>query len=371
MPNTSLDSLGRQLRSNRTESIGLAALANVTMPTTKNSAKALVGSFKELGLSATQVRHFVPKWWDDEAATDEGGLLELQIVLARRLNVALGSLQSAAPKPEFRAGTRRFKTIHPEGSAQLAVAAGVGHGLAHVLAGACKTEAPKERLSSTDLRVRILRKYPAVTLEGLCRWLWEHGIPVVHILNWPRQLRRPDAMCVRVGARPVVLVVRKEVAPARLAYLVAHEAGHLMSGHLTASNNAVLVDDTLPVDDQGFAKDEDEKVADAYAMELLGGDALRAACREVGRQDGDVKLAVAALKACKDTGLDAGQVLLGWARLTENWKLSGMAMRYLMTAQAAPIVVNDVARDYIDQNALSADGLDHLNQLTSIQFHDE
>lgn len=341
------------------------------MASTKNPAKALMGSFKELGLSAAQVRHFVPEWWDDEAATVEGGLLELQIVLARRLNVAFESLHAAAPKPEFRAATRRFKTVHPEGSTQLAAAAGVGHGLAHVLAGACKTEAQQGRLSPTELRARILEKFPAVTLEGLCQWLWEHGVPVVHILNWPHQLRRPDAMCVRIGERPVVLVVRREIAPARLAYLVAHETGHIMSGHLGADNNAVLVDDTLPVDGQGFAKDEDEKVADAYAMELLGGDALRVACRDIGKQSEEVKLAAAALKAGRGTGLDAGQVILGWARLTEDWKLAGMAMRYLMTAQAAPIVVNDVAKGCIDLNALSSDGLDHLTRLTSMQFNIE
>lgn len=341
------------------------------MASTKNSAKALMGSFKELGLSASQVRHFVPEWWDDEAAADEGGLLELQIVLARRLNVALESLRAVAPKPEFRAATRRFKTIHPEGSTQLAVAAGIGHGLAHVLAGACTADALQEQLTATDIRAYILKKYPAVTLVGLCEWLWVHGIPVVHILNWPNQLRRPDAMCVRVGARPVVLVVRKETAPARLAYLVAHEIGHIMSGHLKADNNAVLVDDTLPVDEQGFAKDEDEKLADAFAMELLGGDALMAACNQVGKQQEEVKLAAAALKASKGNGLDAGQVILGWARLSKDWKLAGIAMRYLMTTQAAPIVVNDVAKGYIDLHAPSSDGLDHLTRLTSIRFRDE
>lgn len=341
------------------------------MVAAKNPAKTLMSSFKELGLTATQVRHFVPEWWEDEAAAEESGLLELQIVLARRLNVALESLQVAAPKPQFQASTRRFKTVHPEGSTQLAVAAGIGHGLAHVLADAC-TQAPLSKLvSSADLRSRILEKYPAVTLEGLCSWLWEHGIPVVHITNWPKQVRRPDAMCVRVGSRPVVLVVRKEVAPARLTYLVAHEAGHVMSGHLQADNNAILVDDTLPVEGQAFVKDDDEKLADVYAMDLLGGAALRAACRSIGSQHEEVKLAVAALNVSKGSGLDAGQVILGWARLTEDWKLAGMAMRYLMTTGAAPAVVNDVAKRYVDIDALSSDGLEHVTQLTGMQFNDE
>lgn len=341
------------------------------MATAKNTAKTLMGSFKELGLTAAQVRHFVPDWWDDEAAAEEGGLLELQILLARRLNVALDSLQAVAPKPQFQASTRRFKTVHPEGSTQLAVAAGVGHGVAHVLADACHVPVLEELLPASELRARILKKYSAVTLDGLCRWLWEHGIPVVHITNWPKQVRRPDAMCVRVGTRPVILVVRKEIAPARLTYLVAHEAGHVMSGHLKADNNAILVDDTLPVDEQGFAKDNDEKVADNYAMELLGGAALKAAFQSIGNQYEETKLAAAALKASRGTSLDAGQVILGWARLTENWKLAGLAMRYLMTTGAAPVVVNDVAASYLDVDALSSDGVDHIARLTGMQLEAE
>lgn len=324
-----------------------------------------MGSFKELGLSVSQVRHFVPEWWDDEAAADEAGMLELQMLLARRLNVGLESLQSKTPR--FREATRRFKTVHANGSTQLAVAAGVGHGLAHVLAGACAAGPIRAVLSAQELRGQVLEKNSSVTLDGLCKWLWGHGIPVVHITNWPKQLRRPDAMCVRVGQRPVILVVRKESAPARLAYLVAHEAGHVMSGHLQADNNTVLVDDTLPVDEQGFAKDEDEKVADAYAMELLGGQLLLRACEALAsRQLDEVNLAIGALNASKGNGLDAGQVLLGWARLTQNWPLAGLAMRYLMTTQAAPLVVNDVAKVFLEWEELSDDGLDHITTLTGI-----
>lgn len=340
------------------------------MVTPKNPARALMSSFKELGLSAAQVRHFVPEWWDDAAAAEEGGMLELQMLLARRLNVGLESLQSSAP--QFREATRRFKTIHPDSSTQLAVAAGVGHGLAQVLAGACKAAPLQEVLDAPPFRAQLLQKHSAVTLDGLCTWLWAHGIPVVHITNWPKQLRRPDAMSVRVAQRPVILVVRKEAAPARLTYLVAHEAGHVMSGHLKADNNAVLVDDTLPVDEQGFAKDEDEKVADAYAMELLGGTVLLRACEALAAKRVDeVNLAIGALHASKDNGLDAGQVLLGWARLTQDWKLAGLAMRYLLTTQAAPVVVNDVARKYLNWEALSADGLDHVSTLTGIGTVDE
>jgi hypothetical protein len=342
------------------------------MATGKGPAKVLVSSFKGLGISAAQVRHFLPDWWDDEAALDENGLLELQLLLARRLNVVFDSLRTSVPKPTFLPATRRFKTIHPEGSSQLAVAASVGHGLALVLASACKTETLADVLSAQALRAQVLKTRRTVTLDSLCRWLWSHGIPVVHITNWPNHLRRPDAMCVRVESRIVILVLRKEVAPARLTYLVAHEVGHVMLGHLQATNSAVLVDDALPIDAQDVAKDDDEFAADSFAMELLGGQALLNTCSALSPQYTDeIKLVVAALERSKNSELDPGQIILGWARLTGNWPMAALAMRYLMTTQAAPEVINDVAKSYIDLAAIASDGQDHIARLTGISLDDE
>lgn len=339
------------------------------MPPVNNPALRLLKSFKGLGLTPTQVRRLMPEWWDDEAAEDEGGLLELQILLARRLNVSLASLQSQAPHPAFRETTQRFKTVHPEGSSQLAVAASIGHGLAQLLASACDKRVAQP-LSAGQVREDLLAsRDTAVTLAGLCRWMWEHGLPVVHVTGWPDGLRRPDAMCVRVGDRPVTLVVRKELHPPKLAYLVAHELGHIMSGHLDAVKNAVLVDDTLPVDAQQSVNDPDEIEADSFAMTTLGGSALLALCRSlVGPSYTELTLAVAALRAAKGTALEPGQVILGWGRLTEDWKLTNMALKYLQTTQTAPLVINDIARLCIDGSALSADGRDHLERLTAMEL---
>lgn len=341
------------------------------MPSASNPALRLLKSFKGLGLTPTQVRSLMPEWWDDEAAEDEGGLLELQILLARRLNVSLASLQSHAPQPAFRETTQRFKTVHPDGSTQLAVAASIGHGLAQLLASACGTPAVTG-LSPAGLREQLLSNgMPAVTLAGLCAWMWEHGLPVVHVTGWPDGLRRPDAMCVRVGDRPVTMVVRKELHPPKLAYLVAHELGHIMAGHLDDAKNAVLVDDTLPVDAQQSVKDPDEIEADAFAMATLGGNMLLSLCKSlVGPTYTELTLAVAALRAAKGTALEPGQVILGWGRLTEDWKLTNMALRYLQTTQTAPELINDIARQCIDGSVLSADGRDHLERLTAMELGD-
>lgn len=339
------------------------------MATASNPALRLLKSFKELGLTPAQVRRLMPEWWDDEAAEDEGGLLELQILLARRLNVSLASMQAQVPLPAFQETTQRFKTAHPEGSSQLAVAAGIGHGLAQLLASTVAVPLKAGDVDALALRQDLMATASMVTLEGLCKWMWAHGLPVVHVTGWPDKLRRPDAMCVRVGERPVTMVVRKEVHPPKLAYLVAHELGHIMSGHLRAVNNAVLVDDTLPIDAQRSLSDDDEREADGFAMNVLGGETLLKTCRSLmGRSYSELTLAVAAIQAAKPHGLDAGQVILGWGRLSEDWKMANMALRYLLNTQPAPEVINSVAKANIDPSALSADGRDHLERLTAMEL---
>ncbi|HYP82699.1 hypothetical protein [Variovorax sp.] len=339
------------------------------MATATSPARKLFSAFKALGLSAPQVRALMPDWWDDEAATDEGGLLELQILLARRLNVSLVSLQSQQPQPAFRSTTQRFKTVHPEGSTQLAVAASIGHGLAQLLASSCASTPLRPPVEADTLRQELLKSGKAVTLDALCEWLWNAGIPVVHVTGWPNGLRRPDAMCVRASGRPVVMVVRKETALAKLAYLVSHEAGHVMSGHLSSDENAVLVDDTLPVDNQRSFFDQDEKQADAYAMNLLGGSTLVASSKKlVGPAYSEMSLAAAALGEAQKAELDAGQVILSWARLTEDWKLANLALRFLKTTEIAPIVINDVAKRHMHHEMLPNDGLDHIFKLTGMDL---
>jgi len=309
----------------------------------------------------------MPDWWEDEAATDESGLLELQILLARRLNVSLVSLQSLNPQPAFRSTTQRFKTVHPEGSSQLAVAASIGHGLAQLLASTCAAKPLRPSIDADVLRQELLKNHEAVALDALCEWLWTAGIPVIHVTGWPDGLRRPDAMCVRASGRPVVMVVRKETALAKLEYLIAHEIGHIMSGHLSSDENAVLVDDMLPVDNQRSFFDQDEKQADAYAMTLLGGSALLASSKRlIGPSYSEMSLAAAALDEALNAKLEPGQIILSWARSTGDWKLANLALRFLKTTEIAPIVINDVAKHHLDCEMLPSDGLDHIFKLTGM-----
>lgn len=340
------------------------------MATTNSVAKRLIGSFRDIGVTAAQVRRLLPEWWEDEAADDPGGLLELQMLLARRLNVSIDSLQAATPAPQFHGGIRRFKTIHPEGSDQLMVASALGVAIARLVLSA--TDVSFDALGTVaSIRKHLIADGHAVTLDRLCSHLWAHGVPVVHMTGWPQGLRRPDAMCMQIEGRPVILIVRKESAAAKLTYLVAHELGHLLAGHLakaaSSAQDEVLVDDALPVGEDDAVSDREEKAADALALDLLGGKTLNAASEAIPTSlTAPLDIVVAALKAVKGRPLDAGQAILGWGRITTNWKAANGALRYLMTTDVAPVVINDIAAGRVELSSLSADNREHLAQITGL-----
>ena len=335
---------------------------------TTTTAKRLLSSLKALGITAAQVRSLLPDWWVDDVAESEDGLLELQLVLARRLSLSLTSLQALGGTPSFQASAHRFKTVHPEGSSQLAVSAAMGTGLARLVVSASSGHTPLVPLQAAALRDSILKDAGSVGLEQLVYWSWRIGMPLVHVTGWPKGLRRPDAMCLRVENRPVILIVRNEVTPAKLAYLVAHEIGHIASGHLRADGNSVLVDEALPVNSEQSASDEDEVEADAFAGVLLGEKEASGIVKAIGPSvSSELKLASQASLACRGKSVNPGQVILAWGRTYKDWKTTNMALKYLQTTQPAPRLINDIAKEFLDFSALTGDGLDHLRKLTEME----
>jgi hypothetical protein len=337
------------------------------MATASNPAKALLASLKPLGVSAAQARQLLPEWWDDEAATTEGGLLELKMLLARRLGVSFTSLLSFPSQLELGLAPTRFKTVHPEGSTQLRVAAGIGQSLARIVAAASPPWEQSRKRAAAAVREQVLTNSRAVDLQTLCQWCWSTGLPVVHLRAWPKGLRRPDAMCALIDGRAVILVVRAEKAPARLAYLVAHELGHIALGHLQENKGTVLVDEALAVDKQASVSDPDERAADDYAIELLGGNQLRSAAAALAKSpDSPLELVAAAMDIAQRAKLDAGQVLLTWGRNSGEWAQVNAALRYLMDSDAAPEVINALAMRSLRMELLGSDDVEHLSRLTTL-----
>ncbi len=106
-----------------------------------------------------------------------------------------------------------------------------------------------------------------VDLENLTEYCWSHGVPVLHVTKFPKGIRKPHGMLISVHDRPAIIICKNQKQPAWLLFILAHELGHLIAGHV--SGDSLIFDSE--VTDQVDENDAEEAVADKNALAILTG----------------------------------------------------------------------------------------------------
>ncbi|WP_337906885.1 ImmA/IrrE family metallo-endopeptidase [Iningainema tapete] len=114
------------------------------------------------------------------------------------------------------------------------------------------------------MRDEILKTRQIINIEGLLEFCWNHGIPVVHFDGFPttQEVHKFDGMVAFVAQRPVIVISINRCSPARLLFILAHELGHIIKGHV---NNYAIVDEEIDPE----SIDVEEIEANEFASELL------------------------------------------------------------------------------------------------------
>jgi Zn-dependent peptidase ImmA (M78 family) len=160
-------------------------------------------------------------------------------------------------------------------------------------------------------------------LNDIATDLWVRGIPVVPLDVLPAPSFQGVA-CI-VEDRPVVLLGHKYDEPGRVAFLVAHEAGHVAAGDCAPDQPVVDKEEEI-ADDTNI-----ERRADQYARRvLIGSDSVPVI-------DGaDFKaLASQAETIERETGAEASTVIFAWARHTGDYAKATMAVKALYRGTGA------------------------------------
>ena len=164
--------------------------------------------------------------------------------------------------------------------------------------------------------------------------------------------------------RPVIVVGHKHDEPGRVAFTIAHEAGHIAAGHC-------MVDQ--PVVDEGdeiVDETEMERVADRYATDVLLGDTSVPPVTDAGSTNfkGWARLAAAVEHK---TGADASFVIYSWARETGDYATAAMAVKALYRSSGARKQLRELFSLHVDFTVatetergllLCADGASALNE---------
>lgn len=285
----------------------------------------------------------LPDWWDDECADDPSLVQDIEIRVARFLGLSMSVVadsSGALDPPQYPdAQLRRIRDtdrprLAPAMHAAMRIAAAVVRNLHHTVP-APRTP-PRDGLKWRD---EITGTRGAPPLTAVAGHLWKLGIPIVPLDLLPAPSFQ--GMAYIVEDRPVILLGHKHDEPGRVAFVIAHEAGHVAAGDC-AVGRPIVDDKETGITDNA----EMERQADRYATQVLMGDV------EVPRVDDTVTdfkdLARRAIDIERDKGADAGTVIFSWAHRTGDYAKATMAVKELRRSNGARQELRKLLNQYVD-----------------------
>ncbi|HEY9876817.1 MAG TPA: ImmA/IrrE family metallo-endopeptidase [Leptolyngbyaceae cyanobacterium] len=333
-----------------------------------------------LGLPEAYVKKVaLPDWWDAEFEQTGGAVVEAAAYISKRLNLDFDSLFREDTLPTFdRSYKAKFKVRQGTDSEQLSLAHALAIRIAEMLAYACPaTYQQIAGLTAQDIRAATVRPGQPVSLGSLLRWCWDRGIPVVHFNNYPNQpgICKFHGMAVYChsresgssSSRPVIVISHQQCSPSRLLFILAHELGHLLKGHIAP--DSFLIDEKVEL----FSDDQEETEANEFAVELLTG-SPHTQYRASKSFNGEALAQYAQKKGIEDN-VDPGVVAnnYGWYAKQagfDRWGAVANALKILEPDANAPIAINQYLNQQLNWDRLSDDNQEYLEAALNLEAGD-
>lgn len=335
------------------------------------TSKIIYANLKAFGLTRAQVRKLLPEWWSAEAEAYPDGLAELCMLISRRLSLDAGALLKGEVRRKSNAVSLAYKhnasatPVSLQGATSIALAvadsvAAAMHGVPITLPQSPVAFATKVRAEGGGM----------VSMESLIKTCWKSGIPIVPIPNLPVGIKKMDGAVIKVGDRPVILISKKKSSRAWLAFILAHELGHIGCGHLDDVGS--IIDVSLQEQttfETGITADAHEREADDYALKIFGGAVVDERVSSWSKWMSPVDLAVSARTAQAELQVESGHLVLRYAFLTKRWPEAMTALQFLSEDANPEEVMQRFLSDNLRLDQVADDLRDMIVQVTGINTH--
>ena len=294
----------------------------------------------------------MPDWWEDSYAKDPAVLPEIEIRVARFLNIPLSVVRNVRLEltlPTYQqAQLRRIGDIdrnrlRPAIHTAMRVAEAVTRSMR-------STESPGARFPNDALewrRVLTSGGSEPVQLSDVANHLWSMGTPVIPLATLPTPSFQGLA-CI-VDGTPAIVLGHNYDEPGRVTFLIAHEVGHIAAGDCLP--DGPVLDQNEAIQDNSAAEHE----ADLFARRLLMGEEMA----EISEHEQlDAKgLAQRAVDLEGQTGVDAGLLIFAWAARTFNYAEASLAVRALYRSVGARRQLRKIFDEYVDYDSAAESDL--------------
>jgi hypothetical protein len=323
-----------------------------------DSVRSLYARLEQAGLDRKFIREtLLPDWWDDAIAEHPTGYAEARLRIARALGLSLRQLDSEDPLGEMLGETRlRCKTRRGTEPYSIRWTIALAHSAAELASRATPTPYQPLPEIAHQIRDAILQDQPWVSLGNLLAYCWNHGVPVIPLRHKPRKSKKIDGLVVRVGERPVIVLACGYRYSARLLFIVAHELGHWLSGHL--SDEPIFAEEFIARE----AENHEEAEANWFAVELLTGKPDKAYWAP--RSLTAAQLAEGARMAGRRDKVDPGVVALNYAWNQGTWEVGMGALKILEPEPKGMLLLQQRMLESLEWSRLHEEDAQLLLRLT-------
>jgi len=334
----------------------------MTVAASSVDTKILYSRLCRIGFNRPFVRsNGLPEWWTDECDALPDAPATIAAYLSRRFNLDFDWLlnpdlaEQERILPFKKSGRIHYKTTNKQDvPSEPDVASSMARRVAELVAFSSTTDyEPIEGMTSYGIRESILKQGKVVTLESLLGFCQAKGVPVIHFANFPKKAKRFQGMVTRCGHRPVVVLALQDLSPSRLAFILAHELGHIALEHL--HENEAISDEVIKPDAQN---DQQESSANGFATELILGRPDNFYCFHENMNPG--YLTKLADQRAKWDKVDPGAIAWNYAWQGGKWGVARKAINCIEQDANAPLLINQELHPQLDPNRLSEDNQDYL-----------
>lgn len=293
--------------------------------------KDIYKTLAQIGLKKSQVKALLPGWWDDEIVQTELGVWEFALIIARRLSIDVNALLQGNICTLGSVSKIAFKHRSTVSSDAFLASSMIAASLTDAINAASSNPFQPFKISATELRNLIRgNNNGVIDFNGLLDFCWKKGLPVIPLPNLPIGVKKMDGAIFYSGSRPAIVISRRNDSKAWLSFILAHEIGHYCLSHLEPGGSIIDADLKGDLTTQTeSAQDIQEREADQFALDLLGGiDADQIIDTWNPRSTG-VSLAVQARNAANLAGSAAGHLVLRHAFKTKRWAEAQAALNFL------------------------------------------
>lgn len=341
-----------------------AATLEANAKTNQNAPlKDLYARLRGIGLPRPYVqKYLLPEWWDDAAAETPAGFTEALWTIARHLGVDADQLTRTDVDFAWPRSRVQFKHTANVARADLELARVLAEQVARFALRGVKASTSPMRDSASDLRAEILdRGHANVSFEALLDLCWSRGIPVLHVANFPRSAAKMMALAVNLDDRLAIVTTQQESHPAWHLFVLGHELGHIALGHV--DTNSSVVDEQI--DER--SDDEQERAANAFAMELLTGSPTTRVTPG-DRWPNATGLASKALQLSAQHHIDAGHLVLNYAHSMPGnfYPVAREALKLLPAPDARSTIRQRLAAN-LDWSAMPDEAAQFVARMTGME----